>query len=314
MKKILALTLTCLFLVQNFAQELSTNEYEIKNNLSDYHLTGKIEKITTTATDLYGRSITLPFLENEFYNEIVMNFNLKGKLTKRTNLLDYRGKLGVYNFIEYNYNENNYLIEQKNTIINNGEDPLRISSLKQFKYDSKGNFISLNENVKNKNSSATYQTDFIYSTHLDQITTKVDGTILSKKMIYYNRNGKLSKEENVSFDGKKGLIKYYVYDKETPIYIEEDVENRKQIQYYDVENGNGKFQQFDHNQNLKLELVFNSNKNVTEAKVQSYQNGKSALKNYQLKYEFDAVGNWVKATIYSENEIKYYLNRTINYY
>ncbi len=313
MKKIFTLILFCLVIQFNFAQELILNEYDHQISRSTYHLKGKIKQITTTASDKNGQSITLPFLENELYNEIKLEFNTKGNLTKRTNLLDYRGKLGIFNYIDYSYNNNQQLIEQKTTVINNGEDPLRVASLKQFQYDSKGQLAQLTEVVKTKNSTLSYQTDFEYTNRLDQIKTKVDGSVLSVKKLTYNSKGLLNREENTSFDGKKGLNKYYIYDQETPVYIEEEVDQRKLIQFVDLAKGSTKYQQFDQNQNLKLELVFNNSKNVTEAKVLTYQNGKPTLKTYQLNYEFDSTGNWTKATISSGNEIQYYLKRTIQY-
>lgn len=314
MKKILTLSLVCFLAITTKAQELSTNEYENKISLSAYYLKGKVEQVKTTATDRFGKSITLPFLENELYNEIVLTFDTKGNLTKRNNLLDYRGKLGIYNFIEYDYEQNNRLKQQKTTVVNNGEDPLRVASLKQYQYDSKGTLITLNEVVKNKTSTLSYQTDFKYDPKLKEITTKVDGSILSKKQLFYNKKGKLNKEETTSFDGKKGLNKFYIYDQETLVYSEEEINNRRQIQYFDQENGKSKYQQFDHNQNLKLELIYNNNQQVIEAKVQTYQNGKPLYRSYQLTYELDSVGNWTKATITTGNEVAYYLNRTITYY
>lgn len=314
MKKILSITLILIGLQIGFSQEIIINDYQAFVQLSDFHLKGNVEKVTSTAYDANGNTTTLPFLENEFYNQVSLIFNQKGNITKRTNSLDYKGKIGIYSYIDYLYNSTNRLIEQKTTVINNGEDPLRVASLKDFKYNTNGNISSLNETIKSKTSTSIYQTDFGYSNKLNEITTKIDNAISSKNKLTYNKIGKLIKEETVSFDGRKGLTKYYIYDQNTPIYLEEVVDNRKQITFYDLESGISKFQKFDHNQNLKLELVFNNQKNITSAKVQTFQNGKSVLKTYDLNYQFDAVGNWTKCEVSNNGNVNYVIKRTIMYY
>ena len=132
MKKII-LTTICLAASQaNFAQKISTNDYEVKTTLADFNLKGKVEKIISTATEAKGNSTTLPFYENEYYDQVSLEFNPKGLLTKRTNYLDYRGKLAVYNYVNYDYNNANLIDKQTNVVINNGEDPKRTASDKKF--------------------------------------------------------------------------------------------------------------------------------------------------------------------------------------
>ena len=314
MKKILSLTLSIIGLQIGFSQEIIINEYQSLVKSSDFHLKGNVEKVISTAYDAKENTTTLPFLENEFYNQVSLNFNEKGNLTKRTNSLDYKGKIATYSFIEYTYDSSNRLIEQKTTVINNGEDPLRIASLKNFKYNSTGNISSLNEIVKSKSTTSVYQTDFDYTTKLNEITTKIDNSTSSKNQFTYNKLGRINKVETTSFDGKKGLTKYFIYDQNTPVYLEEMFDNRKQITFYDLENGQTKFQKFDQNQNLKLELVFNNQKNLTSAKIQTFQNGKSVLKTYDLNYQFDTIGNWVICEVSNNGNVNYVIKRSISYY
>ena len=204
-----------------FAQKISTNDYEVKTTLADYNLNGKVEKIVSTAYDSKGNTTTLPFYENEFYDQIVLEFNPKGLLTQRSNYLDYRGKLAVYNFVDYRYNANNLIENQKNTVINNGEDPKRIASDKTFAYDSKNRLFTLIEKIEGKTTKSIYETVFNYSNTLDKITTKVEGATISENNLKYNKKGLLVMDEMSSFDGKKGRKSYYIYDKETPIFQEE---------------------------------------------------------------------------------------------
>lgn len=314
MKKKLFLTLSLIGLQVVFSQEITINEYQTVVKSSDFHLKGNVEKVTSTAFDENGKTTTLPFLENEYYNQVDLTFDKKGNLTKRTNSLDYKGDIKTYSYIDYLYDSANRLTEQKTTIINNGEDPLRVSSLKNYKYNANGQISALNEFVKSKTSTSIYQTEFEYLNNLNLITTKIDNSISSKNKFTYNKNGRLIKEETISFDGRKGLTKYYIYDQNVPVYLEEVIDNRKQITYYDLENGGSKFQKFDHNQELKLELVYNNQKNITSAKVQAFQNGKSTLKSYDLKYEFDAVGNWISCEVLNNGELKYIVKRFISYY
>lgn len=313
MKKIILL-LTFLFPYINFAQEIIVDEYQPKVNLQEYQLNGKVEKITSTATDKNGNTTTLPFLENEFYNQIVLEFNKKGLLTKRVNYLDYKGKLAIYSFTENSYNHKNHANQQKTTVINNGEDPLRIASFKEYNYDNKGNILTIKEELKSKNSTSIYLTNFIYDNQLNEVVTKHNNNILSKNVLIYNKNGKLSKEEVITISGKKGLKKYYIYDNQTPIFLEENNNGKKQITFITIEDNASTYQQFDQNQNLQLELVKDINNQIISAKKQSFSQGKPILNSYNLTYDFDQFGNWITCNVLKNNELNYQIKREIIYY
>ncbi len=297
----------------NFAQKISTNDYEVKTTLADFNLKGKVEKVTSNATNAKGNTTTLPFLENEFYNQISLEFNSKGLLTKRTNYLDYQGKLAVYNYVNYDYNNSNLIDKQTNTVINNGEDPKRVASDKNFVYDNKNQLINLTEKIEGKSSKSNYETIFNYSNKLNKITTKVEGSTISENNLTYNKNGLLVLDEMTSFDGKKGRKSYYIYDKETPIFQEEIAGNSSKIMFF--ENGNiSKLQSFDANKTLAYQADFDSKNEIVNFKKQSFRNGQIVLTSYQVSYEYDSKNNWIKASISTNGELKYVVKRTINYY
>lgn len=296
-----------------FAQKISTNDYEIKTTLADFNLKGKIEKIISTATDAKGNTATLPFLENEFYNQVSLEFNQKGLLTKRTNYLDYQGKLAVYNYVNYDYNNANLIDKQTNTVINNGEDPKRIASDKTFVYDNKNRLINLTEKIEGKSSKSSYETIFNYSNKLDKITTKVEGATISENNLTYNKNGLLVLDEMTSFDGKKGRKSYYIYDKETPVFQEEIAGNSSKIMFF--ENGNiSKLQSFDVDKKLAYQADFDSKNEIVNFKKQSFRSGQTILTSYHVSYEYDSKNNWIKASISTNEELKYVVKRTISYY
>lgn len=296
-----------------FAQKISTNDYEVKTTLADYNLNGKVEKIVSTAYDSKGNTTTLPFYENEFYDQIVLEFNPKGLLTQRSNYLDYRGKLAVYNFVDYRYNANNLIENQKNTVINNGEDPKRIASDKTFAYDSKNRLFTLIEKIEGKTTKSSYETVFNYSNTLDKITTKVEGATISENNLKYNKKGLLVMDEMSSFDGKKGRKSYFIYDNETPVFLEEIAGNSSKIMF--LENGNiSKLQSFDANKKLDYQADFDSRKQIIHFKKQSFKNGETILTSYQVTYEYDAKNNWTKASISSNNTPKFVVKRVIHYY
>lgn len=295
------------------AQEIRLNEYEVKTHSKDFNLNGNVKQVISTAKDANGNYATIPFLENEYYNQIILDFNTKGYITKRTNNLDYRGKIGNYSFTDYQYNTNQLPTEIKTTVINNGEDPKRVSSLKTYAYHSNNQISTLNETVKSKTSSTNYQTIFQYNNRLETIETKIDNTISGKVKNTYSKAGNLIQQETVGFDGKSGLKKYFIYDGSTPIYEEISNNGNKQMTYVDVNNAVTKFQQFDHNQNLKLELNFDANKNVSEAKVQTFLGGKPVLKSYKIKYNYDSKNNWNKANVYMGEDLQYIVTREIIY-
>ena len=296
-----------------FGQQIKLNEYDVKTNSKDFNLNGNIKQVTSTAKDANGNFATIPFLENEFYNQIVLEFNSKGNLTKRTNNLDYRGKIGVYSFTEYQYNSSQLPTEIKTTVLNNGEDPKRVSSLKKYTYNSNDQINDFQETVKSKTSSTAYQTLFKYSNLLENVQNKVDGTTSGEVKYTYNKAGKLIKQETIGFDGKSGLKKYFIYDGATPIYEEVNNNGNKQMTFINQDNSVSKFQQFDQNQNLKLELNFDQTNNITEAKVQTFQAGKPILNTYQIKYNYDSKNNWTTANVYTKGDLKYVVTRDISY-
>ena len=313
MKHPIILVCTILISTYSFAQKISTNDYEVKTTLADFNLKGKVEKIISTATEVNGNSTTLPFYENEYYDQVSLEFNPKGLLTKRTNYLDYRGKLAVYNYVNYDYNNSNFIDKQTNTVINNGEDPKRIASDKTFVYDNKNRLINLTENIEGKSSKSSYETIFNYSNKLDKITTKVEGSTISGNNLTYNKNGLLVLDEMTSFDGKKGRKSYFIYDNETPVFLEEIAGNSSKIMF--LENGNiSKLQSFDANKKLDYQADFDSRKQIIHFKKQSFKNGETILTSYQVTYEYDAKNNWTKASISSNNTPKFVVKRVIHYY
>ncbi|MDM1552412.1 hypothetical protein [Empedobacter falsenii] len=313
MKHPIILLCTIIVSTCSFAQKISTNDYEVKTTLADFNLKGKVEKVTSTATDAKGNTATLPFLENEFYNQISLEFNQKGLLTKRTNYLDYQGKLAVYNYVNYNYNNSNFIDKQTNIVINNGEDSKRIASDKTFVYDNKNRLINLTEKIEGKSSKSSYETIFNYSNKLDKITTKVEGSTISENNLTYNKNGLLVLDEMTSFDGKKGRKSYYIYNKETPIFQEEIAGNSSKIMFF--ENGNiSKLQSFDTNKTLAYQADFDSKNEIVNFKKQSFRNGQTVLTSYQVSYEYDSKNNWINASISTNGDLKYVVKRTISYY
>ena len=307
------LLLSTIICVSNVnAQEIKTQDFLPLTELKDFQLKGNVHEIVSTVKDTKGNTTTLPFVDHEYYDQIKYEFDAKGKLAKKTNYLDYRRKLGVYSFTDYSYS-NGKVNQQITTVLNNGEDPKRIASDKQFIYNSKGQILNITEKVKSKTSSTSYQTDFDYQSNLNQVSTKTDGVLSSKNQLSYNKKGQLIKEETLSFDGKKGLVKYFVYDGNQPIYQEELVNKSTSITFLDASSNQTKYQQFDANQNLKLEITKDKNNEIIAIKNQTFSNGKPQLNSYTISYTYDAVGNWTKATINQDNQLKYIISREITY-
>lgn len=311
----LALTLGFSIIVSQgcFSQKILTNEYEEKMTLTDFGLKGNVKEVVSTATDFNGNSATLPLYENEYYDQVSLQFNEKGLLDKRTNYLDYRGKLGVYNYINNVFKKSYLLDSQTNTIVNNGEDPKRIASDKLYFYDNKNQLIKLLEKVEGKSSKSAYETNFIYTDKLNKIITKVENSILKENNLSYNNNGLLVMNESTSFDGKKGRKAYYLYDNKTPVFKEEIAGNLSLITFFD-KGVVSKIQSFDSSKNLTYEALYNADKEIELLKIQSFRGGKSILTSYQVSYEHDAKGNWVKAKITQDSQLKFNVNRIISYY
>lgn len=295
------------------AQEIHTNEYKTNISLSDFHLNGKVKNILTTAKNINGEYATLPFYENELYNQFSLEFNRYGLLDKQTNYLDYRGRLGVYSFIEYSYKDSKLLVGEKKTIVNNGEDPKRIASDKKYIY-ANNNLVSLVEVLKNKSSSITnYETNFEYSNQLNKIVTKIEGKIISENNLTYNKSGLLVLNELTSFDGRKGNKTFFIYENNEPIFQQKIGGNINTVTFFDKKSLS-KIQSFDSNKDLFYEASFNSRNEIESIKKQYFKNGKSFLFDYEIKYSYDKFDNWILADVYEGSKLKYTINREINYY
>lgn len=295
------------------AQEIHTNEYKTNISLSDFHLNGKVKNILTTAKNINGEYATLPFFENELYNQILLEFNRYGLLDKQTNYLDYSGRLGVYSFVDYVYKDSKLLVGEKKTIINNGEDPKRIASDKKYIY-ANNNLVGLVEVLKNKSSSITnYETNFEYSNQLNKIVTKIEGKIISENNLTYNKNGLLVLNELTSFDGRKGNKTFFIYENDEPIFQQKIGGNINTVTFFD-KNSLSKIQSFDSNKDLVYEASFNARNEIESIKKQYFKNGKSFLSDYEIKYSYDKFDNWILADVYEGSKLKYTINREINYY
>lgn len=295
------------------AQEIHTNEYKTNISLSDFHLNGKVKNILTTAKNINGEYATLPFFENELYNQILLEFNRYGLLDKQTNYLDYSGRLGVYSFVDYVYKDSKLVVGEKKTIINNGEDPKRIASDKKYIY-ANNNLVGLVEVLKNKSSSITnYETNFEYSNQLNKIVTKIEGKIISENNLTYNKNGLLVLNELTSFDGRKGNKTFFIYENDEPIFQQKIGGNINTVTFFD-KNSLSKIQSFDSNKDLVYEASFNARNEIESIKKQYFKNGKSFLSDYEIKYSYDKLNNWILADVYEGSKLKYTINREINYY
>lgn len=299
--------------VYSIAQTISTNDYKLKTSKEDYNLKGTIKEVIIKTTDAKGNWATLPFGDSEYYNQYILNFNREGNLIKQTNYLDYQGKLGVYNYVENVYNPNQQLTNQVLTIVNNGEDPLRIASQKSYYYNSKNQVVKIEEILKGKNSSSTYQTEFLYSNRLDEVVTKVDQVKSNSIHYSYNKNGNLVKVETVSFDGKSGLKKFYIYDGSLPIYQEESFNNRKIMTFFH-QGKISSYKAYNAKQELDIQIDYNTKNEIVRIKKSAFANGKPVIEDYQVNYTYDLKENWKKAEIYSNNTIKFIVTRDINYY
>lgn len=299
--------------VCTMAQTISTNDYKLKTSKEDFNLQGNVKEVIVKTTDAKGNWSTLPFGDSEYFNQYTLNFNPKGNLIKQTNYLEYQGKLGVYNFVENTYNTHQNLINQVLTIVNNGEDPIRIASQKTFQYNSKNQVIRIDELLKGKNSSSTYQTEFIYHDRLDEVITKVDQVKSSSNHYTYNKKGNVVKVETVSFDGKSGLKKFFIYDGKLPVYQEENINNRKVMAYYHQGKMNT-YKVYNAKQELDMQFNYNAKNEIVGFKKSAFVQGKPELEDYQVNYTYDSKENWTKAEIFSNNTLKYIVIRDIQYY
>lgn len=312
MNRILLLA-SLLFSSMVSAQLMTPNEYAVKTMASEFLLKGKIESVLIQSEDVEGKSTNIPMLSNEYYSQILLQFNSNNQLTKVTNYLNYQKKIGVYSEIDYSYNAQKLLSEQKTTVYNNNEDPTLVTSEKTFLYTPQKQLQELKSVVRSKTSTANYSSQFVYANSLLQKVISFTEKSKSAENNYkYNKRNQLISDEVTNFDGKIGKRKYYIYDGQHAVYQEELIGRDQRIIVMDQDQKIKTYQRYNAQKKKEVEVKFNDNEDIIEVTKNNFR-GTNSFSTYIMNYAYDQQHNWVACDVLEGQRLIYRITRTITY-
>ncbi|MFV0303861.1 MAG: hypothetical protein ACK5IC_00055 [Moheibacter sp.] len=283
---------------------------------SDFGLIGKVESLQSVTVD-YSMKIETKvsgFLDSEMFDSIYLKFDKQRSLVLRENYLNYRGKLGLFNQTEFQYNFQNQIEKLQTILIQNGEEPRRITQLKTFFY-LKNNLIRIDEYNSGRTTDQNWIVNYVYNG--GNITEKVfwmEDAIFSTSKFEYDYNGEILSEKSFHNNGVLGKTIQNEYNQfgqiEKKVVKSGNEMTRETFEYGTVYKSSTKIT--DKSGNTLRAEIFDKRGLVKEIQKINYQTNQ--VDSYQFYFELDNVGNWTKCEIRKNNIPTYITNRKINYY
>lgn len=294
---------------------LLTGILQAQFRTTDFRLLGKVESVqsVTYAYENPSKTEVSGFLDSEQFDSVYLKFDRRRNLILHENFLDYRGKLGLFDRTILQINPSNQLEKLETTLIQNGEEPRKISQRKKFYY-LRNQLVRQDEFNSGRTSDQYWVTNYLYEKgNLIAKHFWMEDELFSVDRLEYNLRNQISKETNFHNNGRSGKTVEYIYS---------DGVSTKKI----TTSGNEKtIESFIYNDGLLsgYELIEKSGR-LLEAKtynrdgliksVKKFNHLSQSIDNYDFKYKKDRENNWVFCEI-SKNSLPVYLvKRKINYF
>lgn len=281
----------------------------------DFHLKGKIKTLKSTTYAIEnGNWEVSGFLDSEYFNQVELDFNHLGNIISKTQYLDYRGKLGIFDQTFYQYNPQNQLVKQKTILIQNQEEPQRFSQIKKFYYLN-SQIIRIDEFNLGLNNDQTWTFNYLYQNqNLIEKHTWMEDQIFSKTIYKYDITNQLYQTIDYTNHGKE-MKK-----------IEESFDKNNQVKTVQTSYGNQKFIETIHYKNPKRIVYEKTNEFgvlLNQKEYNKYQlinlvkkreNSQDQFINFEFQYDYDKYENWVECIISVNHIPKYKIKRLITYF
>lgn len=279
-------------------------------------LVGKVKSLHSVTRPLANPSITEPsgFLDSERFDSIALTFDAYQHLILEENFLDYRGKLGIFDRTVYWYNPQHKIEKLETTLIQNGEEPRKISQRKIFYYINK-RLVRMDEFNSGRTTDQHWVVNSVYEN--DQLQEKVfwmDDAVFSRsefKMTPYNdvlsetsfyNDGRMGRSVNYSYypDGLLAKItSKTAHGNETETFEYHAVYVKKHLKT-------------DQHGQLLFTEFYDENGRLTEIRKYNYRTKDFDVFNFQFVY--DHHNNWTSCDISKNNQLHYRITRTISYF
>lgn len=301
------ISIVCLLFGVNWILAQQTRgEFDLRGSVKEIRST-TYPSVNLNSTEVSG------FLDSELYNSIYLKFDPVGKILLRENYLDYRGKLGLYDRSEFFYNSIGKLEKLETQLIQNGEEPKKISQRKIYYYIA-NQMVRWDEFNFGKTNSQQWVVNSEYNRHLlSKRIYWMEDEIFSYTQYQYDSQENLQLETTFHNDGRKGLVVEYSYKNNLIRKKMKLLGNEKEIQTFI----------YDKDQLIRTELS-NQSGIISEIKFYDQQGFLYKLHKFnhttqqedifQFQYEIDPYNNWIACKILKNNHHEFTIQRTITYF
>lgn len=302
----------CVFV--NYLFLLFPGIFFAQETLSGLSLKGEVKSVQSIALSYENpiRTSVSGFLDNENFDSVYIEFDKKGNLVLRKNFLDYRGKLGLFDRTLFYFNFSNQIEKQETTLIQNGEEPQKVSQRKAFYYI-QNRLARMDEFNSGRTTDQFWVTNFIYEG--GRLTRKdfwMEDAVFSRTEIS-NRLYRIISEKTFHNDGKAGKSVDYTYDENAKLILKSiNSGNEHTEESFEYENEKLKTISLKINGKLILNKSLNENGLPIEIEKFNYKTQKFDL--YEFKFEYDFHNNWINCVILKNQTPELIMKREINYY
>ncbi|MDX9705761.1 MAG: hypothetical protein RBT46_08665 [Weeksellaceae bacterium] len=284
---------------------------------ADFNLVGKVKSLQSVTKSYYNPNETAVsgFLDSEQFDSVYWEFNEKGGIILSENYSDYRGKLGVFDKTIYHYNFSNQIEKVETILIQNGEEPRKITQKKKFYYI-KNQLVRIDEFNSGRTTNQFWVANYVYNVqnHLSEKIFWMEDEIFSKNTYEFDSNFNLLSEKNYHNNGSLGKVILYENNKEGQVVkIRTSIGNKETTEIFEY----GKFyknlyETRDENGKIIQTERYDEMGWLTEVQKFNYKIQK--VDNYSFIFEFDKNNNWIQCEISKNKHPVYLIQRKITYF
>lgn len=287
-----------------------------QNKASDFGLLGNVSSMQSITKSIHNPNQTevSGFLDSEMYDSISLKFDRRRNVIWRENYLDYRGKLGLFDRTIVQLNSNRMIEQLETTLIQNGEEPRKISQRKIYYYKG-AQLLRMDEFNSGRTSDQYWVTNYVYQGN--QLMEKVvwmEDEIFSRIKNEYNSGNRISAEKTFSNNGQ--LSKKVEFDYNSSGDLEKKLTqlgNEKTNETFLYENDlKKKYQKLDRLGQIIREETYNDYGWQTRIQQVNYKTNQVEIIDFE--YKLDHMNNWIECKIYRNQVPEFIIRRTITYF
>lgn len=282
--------------------------------IDDFQLNGNIESVQTKSGvwENEAKTSASGFFETEDFDSVFLKFDRKGNLVLRKNFLDYQGKLGLFDETKFQFNAESQIEFQETELIQNGEEPWKISQRKIYYYI-ENQLARIDEFNSGRTTDQFWVTNFIYEGgRLKRKDFWMEDKIFSYSK-FAHRLMKITKEETFHNDGKLGKTIDYGFDENAKLILKS------------AHSGNEYFEEtFEYEKGKLARKTISENKNIIQIEkfnslglpleIQKFNYQKKKMDVYRFKFEYDSHDNWINCVILVNQTPQLKIKRKIKYH